>query len=289
MADVGSSRAPEPPVPSVLSDHEHDDAQLSRVIAERAGQALLDLREKFGPVDDRARADELRAQADASSQTLIAAILERNRPGDAVLSEEARDNDVRLSSERVWIIDPLDGTWEYGQGRADFAVHVALWLSGQQRLTACTVALPAQGLTRTSIDAPAAPAPLPTDRPVRLVASRTRPPEGLGRISEVLGVLLAEEGLTSQGVEIVDVGSVGAKVNELLSGRAEAYLHDTGFYEWDAAAPYGVAHHYGYRVSHWDQTPVTFNHMPPYVSSLMVCHPQIHDALLTAMTVGRQS
>ncbi|MFM7145192.1 MAG: inositol monophosphatase family protein, partial [Actinomycetales bacterium] len=114
-----------------MQDREHDDAQLSRVIAERAGQALLDLRAEFGPAEDRAQADALRAQADARSQELIAAILERNRPGDAVLSEEAKDGAVRLDFERVWIIDPLDGTWEYGQGRADFAVHVALWLQGE--------------------------------------------------------------------------------------------------------------------------------------------------------------
>lgn len=272
-----------------MHEHEHDDAQLSRVIAERAGQALLDLRAEFGPVPERSRADELRAQADARSQDLIAAILERNRPGDAVLSEEAKDDANRLDRERVWIIDPLDGTWEYGQGRADFAVHVALWLSREQRLTACSVALPAQGLTRTSVDDPAEAAPLPTDRPVRIVASRTRPPASLGQISADLGALLASSGVTDEGVEIVDVGSVGAKVNELLSGRAEIYLHDTGFYEWDVAAPYGVAQRYGYRVGHWDGSAVTFNHMPPYVSSLLVCHPALHDSLTEAIAAGRQS
>jgi len=272
-----------------MHDHEHDDAQLSRVIAERAGQALLDLRVEFGPTQERARADELRALADARSQDLIAAILERNRPADAVLSEEAKDDAGRLTSDRVWIIDPLDGTWEYGQGRADFAVHVALWLGKEQRLTACTVALPAQGLTRTGLDDPAAPAPLPIDRPIRIVASRTRPPASLGQVSAQLGELLAASGVTDHGVEIVDVGSVGAKVNELLSGRAEIYLHDTGFYEWDAAAPYGVAQHYGYRVSHWDGSTVTFNHMPPYVSSLLVCHPSLEVALTEAIAAGRQS
>jgi 3'(2'), 5'-bisphosphate nucleotidase len=272
-----------------MQDHEHDDAQLSRVIAERAGQALLDLRAEFGPAEDRAQADALRAQADARSQELIAAILERNRPGDAVLSEEAKDDAVRLDFERVWIIDPLDGTWEYGQGRADFAVHVALWLQGEQRLTACTVALPAQGLTRTGLDEPAAPAALPLDRPIRIVASRTRPPATLDQVSAQLATFLTEAGVTDQGVEVVDVGSVGAKVNELLSGRAEIYLHDTGFYEWDVAAPYGVAQHYGYRVSHWDGSAITFNHMPPYVSSLLVCHPALHAALTEAIAVGRQS
>ncbi len=272
-----------------MHEHEHDDAQLSRVIAERAGQALLDLRSEFGPAQERARADALRTQADARAQELIAAMLERNRPGDAVLSEEAKDDAARLDSERVWIIDPLDGTWEYGQGRADFAVHVALWLAGEQRLTACSVALPAQGLTRTGLDSPVEPAPVPTDRPVRIVASRTRPPASLGEVSARLGALLSASGINDHGVEVVDVGSVGAKVNELLSGRAEIYLHDTGFFEWDVAAPYGVAQHYGYRVSHWDGSAITFNHMPPYVSSLLVCHPALHRALTEAVAAGRPS
>ena len=100
---------------------------------------------------------------------------------------------------------------------------------------------------------------------------------------ERLAVLLAEAGITTLGAEIVDVGSVGAKVNELLSGRAEAYVHDTGFYEWDVAAPYGVAQHYGYVAGHVDGSPVTFNHLPPYVTDLLVSHPAIADLLARAL------
>ncbi len=258
------------------------DAELSRDIARKAGALLLALRDSHGPLTDAASADRLRDRGDRQSHELLVEELRVARPDDAVLSEEGRrDDPTRLDAPRVWIIDPLDGTWEYGQGRPDFAVHVALWEGG--RVQAATVDLPAQGLARTVLDAPAAPAPLPSDRPIRIVASRTRPPAVLKAAVERLAVLLAEAGITTLGAEIVDVGSVGAKVNELLSGRAEAYVHDTGFYEWDVAAPYGVAQHYGYVAGHVDGSPVTFNHLPPYVTDLLVSHPAIADLLARAL------
>ena len=267
------------------------DAELSRVIARDAGAMLLDLRESYGVIDpaDRERADRLRKEGDRGAQTLLAAALAEHRPGDAILSEEADDDDRRLTAERVWIVDPLDGTWEFGQSREDFAVHVALWHSAGQTLAACTVDLPAQGLTRSVLDEVSGPGALPTDRPLRIVASRTRPPASLGAAVEILSKRLAEAGITELGVEIVDVGSVGAKVNTILSGRAEAYVHDTGFYEWDVAAPFGVARHYGYEASHVDGRAMTFNHMPPYVTDLVVSHPLITADLLESLAQAVRS
>lgn len=248
------------------------DPELSRDIACEAGALLLDLRESFGPIEDRVRADELRKLADRRAHELLAKRIGEARPDDALLSEEGMDDSARLTAQRVWIVDPLDGTWEYGLGRADFAVHVALWHADRQELSSCTVDLPAQQLTRTMQD-PAVHWTLPSDRPIRVVASRTRPPACLPEVVQTLGQLLREAGLNAHGVEIVDVGSVGAKVNEILSGRAEAYVHDTGFSEWDVAAPYGVAQHYGLVASHLDGTQVQFNHMPPKVTDLVVTMP----------------
>lgn len=264
------------------------DAELSKQIAQQAGAVLLALRESYGDIEpgDAERANALRKEGDRTSHELLAAALAEHRPDDALLSEEGVDDEVRLGADRVWIVDPLDGTWEYGQSRADFAVHVALWHPSERRLSACTVDLPAQGLTRTSSDAQSAPAPLPTERPIRLVASRTRPPATLHAVTEELGRRLAAAGINVHGVEILDVGSVGAKVNELLSGRAELYMHDTGFYEWDVAAPYGVAERYGYDASHVDRSPVTFNQMPPYVRDLVVSHPTITEHLHAAITLA---
>lgn len=265
------------------------DAEISRDVAQDAGRLLLALREDFGPIDDKDAANDLRKQADRASHLRIMELLSAARPNDAILSEEGKDDDARLDAERVWIVDPLDGTYEYGQGRADFAVHIALWQPASRTLSACTVDLPAQGLTRSVLDQEPALAPLPTDRPLRIVASRSRPPATLARTVEILGETLAREGVTDQGVEIIDVGSVGAKVNEILSGRAEAYVHDTGFFEWDVAAPYGVALHYGLVPSHVDGRPVVFNQMPPYVTDLVVSHPALVTALRASIEAAAQS
>jgi 3'(2'), 5'-bisphosphate nucleotidase len=259
------------------------DAEVSREVAQDAGRLLLELRASFGPIEDKDAANALRKQADRASHLRIMELLSAARPGDAILSEEGKDDDSRLAAERVWIVDPLDGTYEYGQGRADFAVHIALWEPATRTLSACTVDLPAQGVTRSVLDADAAIAPLPTDRPIRIVASRSRPPATLPRTVEILGGLLAESGANEHGVEIIDVGSVGAKVNELIAGRADAYVHDTGFYEWDVAAPYGVATHYGLVPSHLDGSAIVFNQMPPYVTDLMVSHPALVGPLRTAL------
>ncbi len=267
------------------------DAELSRVIAREAGARLLELRESFGVMDpeDRDRADRLRKEGDREAQNLIAAALAEYRPDDAILSEEVDDDDRRLTAERVWIVDPLDGTWEFGQSREDFAVHVALWHASSRTLSACTVDLPAQRMTRSVLDEVTGPGALPGDRPLRVVASRTRPPASLGAAIDILSKRLAESGVCSLGVEIIDVGSVGAKVNTILSGRAEAYVHDTGFYEWDVAAPFGVARHYGYEASHVDGLPMAFNQMPPFVTDLVVSHPMIAADLRASLAQAARS
>ncbi len=263
------------------------DMQVSQIIAAEAGRILLDLRESFDVGPDAERANDLRKAADRASHEHIVARFADLRPDDAVLSEEGKDDPIRLESDRVWIVDPLDGTWEYGQGRVDFAVHIVLWTRdpeapGGGRLSASTVELPAQGLTRCSEDDTLPARDLPTDRPVRIVASRTRPPAVLADAVRILDDRLRANGHES-GVEIVDVGSVGAKVNEILSGRAEAYVHDTGFYEWDVAAPLAVAHAQRLTASHVDASPIPFNQPTPYVTSLLVGLPVLAEQLRDSM------
>ena len=150
------------------------DAAISRDVAQDAGQLLLRIRQDFitehGPMVDKETANVLRDRADAASNDLILDFLSSTRPQDAVLSEEAKDDPSRLDAERVWIVDPLDGTWEYGQDRTDFAVHVALWAAGELR--ACTVDLPAQGITRSVLDDPVETS-VDSTRPIRMVASRS--------------------------------------------------------------------------------------------------------------------
>ena len=269
-----------------LTMAEPTDAEVSALVAAEAGRLLVDLRERRGPLGDRAAEDALRKDADRASHELIVARFAEARPDDAVLSEEGVDDLRRLDAPRVWIVDPLDGTWEYGQGRADFAVHIVLWSAdaaapGGGRLSAGTVDLPAQGLARTT-GATAAPRGLPADRPVRIVASRSRPPAALAAAVTLLGQRLAARGFEA-GVEVIDVGSVGAKVNEILAGRADAYVHDTGFWEWDVAAPLAVARAHGLVAGHVDGSEIRFNQERPYVTDLLVGIPEIAEDLRSAM------
>ncbi len=253
------------------------DASFAAEIARDAGIALLDLRARFGPVADDVRRRELMDAGDRMAQQILSDRLTAERPEDAVLSEEATDTEVRLSADRVWIIDPLDGTDEYGQGRTDFAVHVALWQRSAGPAGALTdgvVDVPALGeLWRT--DQPRPVHPPPSNRALRVVVSRSRPPAGLSRLLEDVSADLAEAGITSRGIEAANVGSVGAKLGEVMAGRAEAYLHPGGLNEWDLAAPHACALAAGLVALGPDQP---FNRMPPKSGPVLICHPALAEA-----------
>ena len=262
------------------------DAELAIDIAKATGQILLKLRTDFGPVDpqDKERRKELKDLADRTSHVFIRDRILAARPGDALLSEEGTDRTERDTADRVWIVDPLDGTSEYGQNRADFAVHIALWERDQpdaQALTVGVVDLPAQGITLTTIDDVVPRTTIAPGEPVRIVVSRSRPPELTAEHLAELTEELREANVTDVGVEVLNVGSVGAKVAEVIGGRADAYAHDSGFYEWDAAAPLAVAHHYGLTGRHLDDSVVTFNHRPPWVKNFVVCLDQLAPFVFT--------
>ncbi len=256
------------------------DAVFAAEIARETGQVLLDLRAGFGPVDSDARRRALKDAGDRAAQEILSQHLTASRPDDAVLSEEAADSDARLSADRVWIIDPLDGTSEFAQGRSDFAVHVALW---QRRhgpaggLSDAVVDVPALGeVWRT--DQPRRPGELPTNRALRIVVSRSRPPAGMSRLLEDVSADLAEAGITSRGIEAVNVGSVGAKLGEVMAGRAEAYLHPGGLNEWDLAAPQACAVAAGFVPLGPEQA---FNRKPPKAGPVLICHPELVSAFST--------
>jgi 3'(2'), 5'-bisphosphate nucleotidase len=260
------------------------DAELSRHVAREAGALLLDVRRSFGELDpaDRERATSLRDLADREAHLLILRRLTLARPDDVVLSEEGLDHVERMTAPRVWIVDPLDGTWEYGQGRDDFAVHIALW-HADGRLTAGTVDLPASGRTYSVLDEAPSYAGLPHDRPVRIVVSRSRRPADLDDTIAQLTSLLAEEGHVDVAVEAVAVGSVGAKAAEIFAGRAEIYLHDTGFRDWDLAAPLAVAEQRGLWCSTPDGSPFRLNVRPPVQPGVVMAVPACAEAVRTAL------
>jgi len=267
------------------SSNDHDDAQLSREVAVEAGRLLLEIRDSFGEIEpgDRERAGQLRNTADREAHLHIHRRLSLAFPKDAILSEEGDDDLERLHADRVWIVDPLDGTWEYGQQRADFAVHIALWTRTDGRegtLSAATVDVPAHGQTWSVLDDVPSVSALPTDRPIRMVTSRTRAPETLpAMLAEMTNLL----GSTAPfGVESVGVGSVGAKAGEVFAGHAEVYLHVGGFNEWDLAAPLAVALARGIVCMPVQGDGFAFNRADPYQPGVIMAIPSIADAVREA-------
>ena len=210
-----------------------DDHALARDLAEQAGRRLTGLRAQGGDPD------VLRKAGDRLSHEFLTAALADRRPGDVVLSEEGADNPARLGAQRVWIVDPLDGTREFGEaGRTDWAVHVALWERGE--LIAGAVALPAQDRVLSTLEPPPRPEDSGASGRLRIVVSRTRAPGFVWNISDLIGA------------DLVPMGSAGAKVAAVIGGEVDAYVHGGGFYEWDTAAPIAVARAAGFHASRID-------------------------------------
>jgi 3'(2'), 5'-bisphosphate nucleotidase len=237
-----------------------NDHEVAARLATEAGQLLLAVREELAD----ATAAERKAAGDKRSHDYLMEALARERRDDAVLSEEGVDDPVRLSAQRVWIVDPLDGTREFSElGREDWAVHVALWQAGA--LIAGAVALPAQGVTLATPDP--APPPPHSGRP-RILVSRTRPPAVALQVRDQLNGTL------------VEMGSAGAKVAAVVQGLADIYVHAGGQYEWDSAAPVAVARAAGLHTSRIDGSPLEYNRADPLLPDLVVCRPEYADAVL---------
>jgi 3'(2'), 5'-bisphosphate nucleotidase len=241
------------------------DAQLAAAVAAGAGRLLLDLRAS-GLVDD-----ELRKAGDHRSNEYLFERLGAERPNDEILSEEGSDSGARLSADRVWIIDPLDGTREFGEpGRVDWAVHVALWANG--RLAAGAVALP--GTDRLLVSEPAESLPPAHDGPPRLVVSRTRPP----------AIAMAVAAKLNAG--LVPMGSAGAKAASVLLGQSDVYLHGGGQHEWDSAAPVAVCAAAGLHTSRADGSPLVYNQLDPILPDLLICRPELAELVLGAVVAA---
>ncbi len=239
------------------------DVEVAEEAARAAGDALLQLR-AGGDLTGRALGDA----GDAGAQRAIAEVLRRQRPDDVVFSEEAVDDPRRLGADRVWIVDPLDGTREYGEpGRHDWAVHVALWAGGE--LTAAAVALPA--LDQVLLTSPAPPLPERADGPVRVAVSRTRPPAEATAVAAALDA------------ELVPLGSAGYKTVAVARGEVDAYVHSGGQYQWDSAAPVAVAAAAGLVTCRLDGSPLVYNAPDPYLPDLVVCRPELADRILSAL------
>lgn len=235
------------------------DVDLAANLAEMAGRILLALQPTslLGP-------RTLGQAGDAIANQFLVRALREQRPDDGILSEEGGGDGTRLRNSRVWIIDPLDGTREYGEGRCDWAIHVGLSVDGAA--AAGAVALPGLGVTLRS-DAGSKAAAAAARRP-RVVVSRTRP--------ALQAMTLAER----LGAELVEMGSAGAKAMAVVRGEADVYLHSGGQYEWDSCAPVAVALGHGLHCSRIDGSPLRYNQPDSYLPDLLVCRKQDAERLL---------
>jgi 3'(2'), 5'-bisphosphate nucleotidase len=243
-----------------------DDHALAGRLAEDAGALLLDLRQEAFAAGTHPW--QVMDEGDMRSHHFLVEALHEARPDDAILSEEGRDSANRLSANRVWIIDPLDGTNEFGEpGRPDWAVHVALVVDGEP--VAAAVALPAVG--RTFVTEPPPIVPAVGDRPPRIVTSRFRSPQAAVIAAQVLGA------------DVVRLGSAGAKTMAVVMGHADVYAHHGGMYEWDSAAPAAVAAAAGLHASRIDGSPLVYNNPDPWLPDLLVCRPELAQRILDAL------
>jgi 3'(2'), 5'-bisphosphate nucleotidase len=243
-----------------------DDAELATQLAETAGKLLVQVRAS-GMLMDKA----LGRAGDATANQFLVHAIQAQRPNDGLLSEEMKDDGARLQQARVWIVDPVDGTREYGENRVDWAVHVALAVDGVATIGA--VALPGANIVMRSDQ----PVPLPrAGAPLRMVISRTRPAKEAVAIAEALGA------------ELVPMGSSGAKAMAIIRGEADIYLHSGGQYEWDSAAPVAVAQAHGLHCSRIDGSPLKYNNADVYMPDLLIARKE-HAELVLRLLKGMRS
>lgn len=236
-----------------------DDHSLAAAAATQAGQLLLRVR------GEGLTGTALQDAGDQAAHDFLARLFAAHRPHDAVLSEEGLDDSARLVADRVWIIDPLDGTREFSEPpRDDWAVHVALWERGE--LVAGAVAQPVVGRTFHTGEPPVMPAAT-AGRP-RIAVSRSRPPAFVQALAESIDAVL------------VPMGSAGAKVMSLFRDLSDAYVHAGGQYEWDSAAPVAVARSAGLFTSRTDGSPLLYNQPDVLLPDLVVCRPELSGQIL---------
>jgi 3'(2'), 5'-bisphosphate nucleotidase len=246
-----------------MPDAALNDAELAAHLAEVTGQLLITVRES-GMLSLKA----LGKAGDATANQFLCHALREQRAADGLLSEEEKDNAVRLEQSRVWIVDPVDGTREYGEARTDWAVHVALAIDGVATIGA--VALPGLGLVLRT-DQPGIVPPPPEK--LRMVVSRTRPAREATEVAARIGA------------ELVPMGSAGAKAMAIVLGTADIYLHSGGQYEWDSCAPVAVALAHGLHCSRIDGSPLVYNQADVYMPDLLICRKE-HAAMVLEQVVA---
>lgn len=251
-----------------------EDHRFAHDLAQRTGRMALDLRDRM--LADGAPFAQVKDAGDLAAHRMLTAEIAAARPEDGLLSEEGRAAETeetraaRLATSRTWIVDPVDGTREYAEGRVDWAVHVALCLDGVPVVGAAPLPALGESASTWAVPALADPDPRRLAAP-RILVSRSRPPAEADRLAEALGG------------ELLQMGSAGAKIMAVVRGDAEVYPHSGGQYEWDSAAPVAVALAAGLSCSRLDGSALTYNHEDPYLPDLLVCRVELADRVLEAL------
>ena len=266
-----------------------NDHELARKLARETGTLLLGLRNHAASLsigEDETHSvlaeEVLGSEGDRVAQDYLMEHFSTHRPNDVVLSEEGDLEVARLNAKRVWIIDPLDGTAQYSSGGEDFAVHIALWEAdseAESNISVASVAVPARN-ELWSMDEPKQRY-APTDAPIRILVSRSRPPREIPAVIKKLEAAFPERGR----VEVIPMGSVGAKVGAILADKADVYFNSGGFYEWDLAAPLGIAVHNGLSVSDCSGNPIELNKVDLKVKDILICRPELTTTIVDALEI----
>jgi 3'(2'), 5'-bisphosphate nucleotidase len=264
-----------------------NDHELARKLARETGTLLIGLRNHAASLssgEDETHSvlaqEVLGSEGDRVAHDYLMEQFTLHRPDDVVLSEEGDLEVARLNAKRVWIIDPLDGTAQYSSGGDDFAVHIALWEAGSSaasQISVASVAVPARN-ELWSMDEPIQRYQ-PNGSPIRILVSRSRPPREINQVIEKLEQAFPDRGK----VEVIPMGSVGAKVGAILADSADVYFNSGGFYEWDLAAPLGIAVHNGLSVSDCSGKQIELNKVELKVKDILICRPELTATIVMAL------
>lgn len=198
--------------------------------------------------------------ADREANDLIVHRLSKEFPDDGILAEESKDTERRLEKERVWLIDPMDGTKNFVQRDGDFAVQIGLAINGESVLGAVYQPMrellyyatkgggswiegPKRNAERMSVSAQANP------HEMILASSRSHRSPRMERVVNLF-----------RFKQEVRRGSVGVKIGLITEQQADLYLHlSPSTKQWDTCAPEIILHEAGGRLTDLFGLPLRYN------------------------------
>jgi 3'(2'), 5'-bisphosphate nucleotidase len=279
--------------PPTLWLQAHDAATRAALAAWRAIEPLY-----HGRYDIEDKPDGPSTDADRLADRVIVEALEAAFPraGHGFLTEESEDGRARLDRERVWIVDPVDGTKDFIRHNGNFAMHIALvertgdlWLP-----VAAVVYRPVAGHLYSAVRgrgawrrdvAPGPDGALAPGKPLPIRVSAR------GRI-EIMRSVVSNSHRTSRLMRLIEslplesyihIGSLGIKLALIAEGQAELYIN-LGLgktKEWDTCAPHLVLTEAGGTLTDLAGAPLAYNRPEVrHQHGLLASHGPLHEAMV---------